>query len=167
MSSALRRFGILDCIACGEPREFVSYDPAVKHITDAFCSECGHIYGRKNDVEYTPPPITGDPKARPMKVHVQKDVPVISDAEAALALARLQARHPGKADAAAAAWLRERAPPEPVAPVPATPVTEEPEPAKPTRTEPQDDLRNVEDDGSRRAAFLRSLSTQWPSPKPP
>lgn len=34
------------CAGCGGSHEFVSYDAAVKHITDAFCSECGYVFGR-------------------------------------------------------------------------------------------------------------------------
>lgn len=210
VSSALRRFGILECIPCGEPHEFVSYDPAITHITDAFCAECGYIPGRKDDLELSLPPIIGDERARPMTRREHLKVPVISDAEAARALARLQARYPGAADAKVAEKLRSRSaapadavtanPPAPAgslrspsgapgpdaaslrsppsgpaasagaslrsppaeAPPGPVPVFDGPGPGG-RHVDPLDELLDVEDDGSRRAAFLRSLGAQWPN----
>lgn len=187
VSSALRRFGILECIPCGEPHEFVSYDAAVMHITDAMCCECGFVYGRRDDVDLGTPPLADDPRASPMLRRERHRVPVISDGEAAAALRRLQRRHPGKADTKAETALRDRmqaalvgsaAAPAPAAegaslrsPPSAAPAglvadSVAPSPAGPQQDDPLASLLDVEDDGSRRAAFLRSLRS-WQSPKPP
>lgn len=166
MSSALRRFGILDCLACGEPHEFVSYSASCKHITDAFCCECGYSYGRRSEVDIGTPPAADDPRAAPMVRRERHDIPVVTDAEARLALARLQARHPGKADIA---WVTAlRPPPEPAQPASPPVDAHEPDetPARKPEADPIAELLDVEDDGSRRASFLRSLRS-WQNPKSP
>lgn len=83
MPSHLQRFGLLYCIRCIGSHEFVSYDPECKHITDAMCSECGYIYGRVDQVDDLA--WMKGPDA-PKVLHRQ---PVISDAMAAEAVARL------------------------------------------------------------------------------
>jgi hypothetical protein len=180
VSSALRRFGILECVACGEPHEFVSYSPSCEHITDAFCCECGFTYGRKDETVLPLPPLTGARGAPPARIE-QRKVPVVSNAEAIRALARLQARHPGAAFAGATAALGPPSPAAAVADDPPVPEADSlrspplgtsagrvpdfvgPRPAGPE----ENDEDAVEDDGSRRAAFLRSLGVQWQSQKSP
>jgi hypothetical protein len=100
MSSHLLRFGVLWCptMTCMRMREFVSYDKDCKHITDAFCCECGYVFGRVDQwderagLRAPDTPGVANPVTR-------RGVPVVSDAMAAAAAARLG--H-GAADVAAA-----------------------------------------------------------------
>jgi hypothetical protein len=178
VSSALRRFGILECIVCGVDHEFVSYDPACDHITDAFCVECGFVYGRRSDVDFGAPPVETDGTAPALMIRTERHrVAVIDDAAAARALARLQKVAPGKADVAATTALREREAAaakakaraaEMARPTAPAAVADEPadEPKPQIKTPDLADLIDVEDDGSRRAAFLRSLRP-WQNPSSP
>lgn len=66
-------FGLLQCVGCGERQIFVG-PPGTAHITDAFCSECGYVYGRVEVVE-----VVGEPGHQH---HRYVTRPVISDAVA-------------------------------------------------------------------------------------
>lgn len=88
MASHLRRFGILLCPRCAISREFIAYDKDVKHITDAMCIECGYVFGRVDQYDelagLRPEDVPGVPNPT-----MRRAVPVISDAQAAVAARQL------------------------------------------------------------------------------
>lgn len=90
VASHLYRFGILMCAGCGDSHEFVSYSPDCKHITDAFCMECGYVFGRCDafdELAFA----RCEPGQAPGEVR-RKGVPVISEHVAREAIALLIAR---------------------------------------------------------------------------
>ena len=83
------RFGILFCVSCVQMREFVSYSKKCKHITDAFCCQCGYSFGRTDQYDELAGMRPGvEPGADPLVI--TRGVAVIDDATAAEAAARLE-----------------------------------------------------------------------------
>ncbi len=86
-------FGILTCHECAVETTFIG-PTGTKHITDAYCSECGYTYGRARREEH----VEVAPGRRELR-HVT--VPAISDEVARAARATYLERH-GRAPTAPA-----------------------------------------------------------------
>lgn len=157
VASHLLRLGVLFCPACVGMREFVSYDPHCKHITDAFCCDCGHVFGRYDCIDelagMRPGVVPGDDP--PILIRGAK---VISDEQAAAAAARLGHGAIDMAQPAAAllpppppAWRPGKyAVPTGAEPPPA-PTTSSPPPASAPRAKPMEVV------GGRSEEFLQYL----------
>jgi len=158
VASHLLRFGVLFCPDCVGMREFVSYDATCKHITDAFCCDCGFVFGRYDCIdELAGLRSVADGGVEPgedPRIHI-RGAKVISDEQARAAALRLG--H-GAIDMAAAAAALLPPPPPPWKPgIHAVPTGAEPPPAAAPAPSPPPRVRpsSPEVVGGRSDEFLR------------
>lgn len=87
-----RVLGLMHCEECGCERAFITADAHVKHITDAECEHCRHVYGRYDEPTTRRGEVDGAGEVKDVVRKGHRSRPVISDAVAAEAADRWRDR---------------------------------------------------------------------------